>query len=76
MGKVQTHTEVIFLIKDEPVLDSIQREFKTQTYTIGCAKNGNYTKVQLNVDSLLKVYEGDMIILDGWKTQFEYIRHY
>ena len=30
MGKVQTHTEVIFLIKDEPVLDSIQREFKTQ----------------------------------------------
>jgi len=72
----QTHTELVFLIKNEPVLDSIQKEFKGKTYTIGCAVNGKYTRVQLNVDTLVERLEDDNVMLDGYETQFERIRFY
>lgn len=71
-----THTKIVFLVKDEPILDSIQKEFKGRTYTIGCAKNGKYTMVQLNVDTIVEILEDDNVMLDGYETQFESIMHY
>lgn len=73
---MKTHTKIIFLVKDEPILDSIQKQFKGRTYTLGCAPNGKYTRVQLNVDIVVDILDDDMIMLDGYETQFEGIEHY
>ena len=75
-NNILTHTRVVFFIKDEPVLDSIQKEFKGKNYVLECNDSGKFTRVQLSIDTIIEVLPEDNIMLDGYETQFESLTHY
>jgi len=70
------HTRIVFLVKDEPILGMIQTEFKGRSYVVEVAKNHHYQRIVLHVDIIVPILPDDMIMLDGYETQFEEIRHY
>ena len=72
----QTHTRVVFLIKDEPLLDSIKKEFKDKNFVLKCNRHDKYTMVKLTVDTIIKVLPENMIMICGYKTQYESLTHY
>ncbi|MFB9055045.1 hypothetical protein ACFFVB_18335 [Formosa undariae] len=70
------NTEIVFVIKDEPVLEMIHNEFKGKTYTLTVSPNGKYTLIKLKVNVIIPELPDDMVMLDGSECLFEYLRYY
>jgi len=71
-----THTEIIFCIKDEPILSMIRNEFAGFDYTINMTEQGRFIAVQLNINKIIPFDKDDSILMEGYKTQFESLTYY
>lgn len=71
-----THTQIIFSLKYEPLLSMIENEFSNYKYTIKHTPNGKYKTVQLNVNKIVKANKEDQVKIDGYAVQFEAIKYY
>lgn len=72
-----THTRIIFCIKEEPILEMIQKEFSEFNFDIKFSSDkSRYKIVQLNVNTLVEFDDEDQVIIDGYKVQFEYLNYY
>ena len=71
-----THTQILFCCKDEPLLMMIQNEFKGVDYHIKAISDGKFTTVNIHVHKIIPVLEDDQILLDGCNAQFESLRYY
>jgi hypothetical protein len=71
-----THTKIIFCVKEEPLLGMIQREFYTHSYSLKVLSDGQFTTIQLNIAKELEVLPNDNVMIDDYPVQFESMRYY
>lgn len=71
------NTQIIFIVKNEPILDSIEKEFKNHTYQVKhIPGNNGYSSIIVNVDKVIPGNKDNIIILDSYPTLYESLRHY
>ena len=72
-----THTRIIFCIKEEPILEMIQKEFSEFNFDIKFRSDeSRYKTVQLNVNKIVDFDNEDQIMMEGYKVQFEDLTYY
>jgi len=72
-----THTKIIFCIKDEPILSMIQKEFSGFNYQIKHTTSGSrYKTIELNINKIIEFDNEDQVMIEGYKVQFEHLTYY
>ena len=72
-----THTRIIFSIKDEPILGMIQREFEDYYFEIKWKTNGSrYKTLELRINKIVEFDNEDQVMIEGYTVQFENISYY
>lgn len=72
-----THTRIIFCIKEEPILGMIQKEFSEFDFDIIFRSDkSRYKTVQLNVNKIVDFDDEDQIMIEGYTVQFEDLTYY
>lgn len=72
-----THTKIIFCIKDEPILSMIEKEFSKFNYQVKhTASKSRYKTIELNINKIVEHDKEDQITMEGYKVQFEYLNYY
>lgn len=71
-----THTKMIFCVKDEPLLGMIQKEFTGTQYSLKTLSDGEFTTIQLNVAKFLEVSNKEEVLIDNCPVQLESFRYY
>jgi hypothetical protein len=71
-----THTKMVFCIKDEPLLSMIQNEFTGTKYRLKSLSDGVFTTIQLNVEKFLEVSNKDVVLIDNHPVQLDSFKYY
>ncbi|MDN3665594.1 hypothetical protein ACFFU1_16575 [Algibacter miyuki] len=72
-----THTKIVFCIKDEPILSMIEKEFSSFDYDVKHrTSTSRYKTVELNVNKLVPFDDDNQVTIEGYKVLFEDLRYY
>lgn len=72
-----TYTRIIFIIKEEPILQMIQNEFSEFNFDLKFRTHKSRFKiVELNVNKIVDHDNEDQIMMDGYIVQFESLNYY
>lgn len=71
-----THTKILFCVKDEPLLSLLQKTFAGLDYSLKALSDKEFLTIQLNIAKELTPLDNEIILIDGQKIKYEAFKNY